>query len=255
MAEERRSSKPLSGWWWFALIAAELALAGLGLAAWLAQEPRNHIGAVQVLIGLFALGAASWAAIYAIPELREWRLEHHRYAGVDLWIDFAQDEEHPGARLDEVKDEKALPSEPMARLNGGSAIVRACVHVLDRFALRDCVLNIVVPATWKIEPLGASDRHRLYPTVTPNSRVNPTGDHGCRFTVLTGDFAPKSHFTAVARIWPADGDVSEPIRLMVELDCTPALATDADRYRFALLGPANDGSSARSASDVRPADL
>lgn len=171
----RRSTNPVSRAWWIGLVAIGVALFALVIVAWDAQLPKEHVGAVGALIALVALLAAGAAVLLAWPEYAEWRAEHHRVANFDLWIEIAQDADHPGQRVDAVSHEDRLPDKPTFALQGDGAVIRACIGVRDRFPLRNCVLNIVVPSDCTIEPMGEGGRHRLAPAVASNSRVNPTG--------------------------------------------------------------------------------
>jgi hypothetical protein len=222
-------SLPPAVWWVLAALAA--VFGGAIVYAW--RVVGDGLGALTAGVSLMALVAASAAVLYAYPEYREWRAEHHRAADFDLWIEIAPDTGNPGTRLEAVRHESDLPVKPMLILEGDIAIVRACVEVRDRFPLRNCIVNIVVPSDYGIDPVQTGNT-RPYPTVTENARVNPTGHHGCRFTVLQGDFSPKGHITSVASIRDLTGS-GAPFRLMVELSCTPAPRSESDRYRFALI--------------------
>jgi hypothetical protein len=232
----RRRAHSIPPWWWISLAAGGLTLLLVLVLAWSNSDPSEDVGAMAALIALVASIAAAAAALKVLPQYEEWADEHLRYPEFEFWLEIGQDQDHPGESMREIGDESELPAEPMFALDNDSAIVRACVKVIDRFPLRDCVVNVVVPSEWTINTVEAVTPHRVYPAVTANARVNPSGDHGCRFTVLKDDFSPNSHFTAVATIHPPTG-VVEPVRVMAELTCTPAPESDTERFRFALVAP------------------
>lgn len=222
---------------WITIVVMGVGLTALIIYAWTVQD--DGLGAIESAISLAALIGAFVAGIYAYAQYREWAAEHHRFADYELFIQVSHSEDVPAKALDAIRHEDALPSEPMFILKNDSAIVRAVVSVHDRFPLRDCVLNVVVPADWDVQPLRESSTHYSAGTVTPQPRVNPDAaqDHGVRYTCLTRDLGPKGHHAAQVSIRRLDASNTDPFRLMVELNSTPAAQSEADSFCFALLAP------------------
>ena len=222
------------------------AFAALGAFAFVAEafivyswrDGGEGLAAIEAFLSLCALVGATIAALYAYSQYREWVAEHHRAADIDMWIEIAERSDSPGVRLAKYSDEGDLPAEADFTVRG-QAVVRVAVHVRDRFSLRNCTLNIVVPADYDISPMHSGGAHRVSPTVSMNARVNPHEDqyHGVRYTVWTGELSPRQYFTAAASLTVLDPGRA-PFRLMAELSCTPATPAERDSMRFALLDAA-----------------
>jgi len=223
---------------WIVLVVILISLGALTFYAWRVQG--DGLAALEATVSLIGLGAAFAFGLYAYAQFREWAAENHRFAYIDLWIEIANDEHKPGVRLPAVTHENELPDEPMFTLAGTEAVVRAVVHVKDRFPLRNCTLNVVVPDSWSIHPLRETANHRTAGTVTPNARVNPNANeqHGVRFTIWSGDLSPRQYFAVQVRISEGHLRHKGPFRLMMELSSTPTTESESDSFRFALLGPA-----------------
>jgi hypothetical protein len=220
--------------WWTAVAFVAGSLLVVLVFAWADQDPRPHVEAVAGLIGLVALVAGGAAVLLAAPQYREWAAEYRRYADFDLWIELAQVPDAPGTALDAICSETDLPDRPMFVLQNETAIVRACVHVKDRFPLRNTTINIVVPTDCNIDAWSTTGKHVNALTVTANERVNPNDTHGVRWTSFSGDLSPRGYTAITAELRPL---TDAPFRLMAELSCTPAPAAEAEGFRFALIAP------------------
>jgi hypothetical protein len=219
-----------------------MGLTGVAGGVWIFYVWRDRddgAAAVQSTIGLVALLAALAAAMYAYAQYREWAAEHHRSARITMWLEAAPRSDTGSSLLPNVSHEDELPSEPMFTMRDGSLMVGVAISVEDRFPLLNCTLNIVVPSDYDIQPVGGSGAHRVAEGVSRNGRVNPdvTQGYHVRYTVWTGELSPRQHFRTAVKVTRLDQNRVEPFRLMAELSCTPAPASERDQFRFALIAP------------------
>lgn len=225
----KRQTRVVKAWRWI-VGAATLALVSLLVCAWLGQEPRDNVGAVEALVGIIALAGA------AIP-VRQWYIDNHRKPKVRLWLEASPEADAPGDEIHSTTIEECIRTRaPDYVMTRRSFILRACIHNQDPYPLRDCVVNIVVPAFCKIEALPEdSDQHRLAPYVSHQPRINLDGEDASRFTAWAGDVNAETHQGVLARITAPTGRTA-PYIAMVELSGTPMPRENA-RFQFALIAP------------------